>query len=98
MNAARAWAVFALLVALPCATWSAEVILNEYNAVDSNDFLNGGDSAVDEDGGRAYDIYFGRIRATAATGSSWSSWPTISTYADGIWISARTGFGMRRWT
>ncbi len=79
MSAARVLAVFVLLVALPCAAWSAEVILNEYSAVDSNDFLNGGDSAVDEDGGRAYDTYFGRIRGN---GGDWFELVVVGDHLD----------------
>ena len=41
--------------------WAADVILNEYNAVEGADFLGGGDSSADEVGGRASDSYFGRI-------------------------------------
>lgn len=41
--------------------WAADVILNEYNAVDGAAFLGGGDSSADENGGRAFDSYFGRI-------------------------------------
>ncbi len=41
---------------------AADVILNEYNAVASDSFLNGGDASSDADGGRASDSYFGRIK------------------------------------
>jgi hypothetical protein len=46
----------------------ADVILNEYNAVGGTDFLNGGTAAVDIDGGRASDIYFGRLQGN---GGDW---------------------------
>ncbi|MBN1804650.1 MAG: hypothetical protein JW837_05325 [Sedimentisphaerales bacterium] len=61
-----------IFVILNClvTTYAADVILNEYNAVGSNEFLNGGDAAADADGGRAFDSYFGRIQVTAATGSN----------------------------
>lgn len=46
----------------------AAVILNEYNAVVGSGFLNGGNAAVDNDGGRASDSYFGRIQGN---GGNW---------------------------
>ena len=47
---------------------AADIILNEYNAVDSNDFLGGGDASADANGGRSCDSYFGRVRgSTVAT-------------------------------
>ena len=55
-------AVVALVCALAGMAQGADIILNEYNAVDSNDYLNGGDSAADQDGGRASDSYFGRVQ------------------------------------
>lgn len=57
----------------------ADIILNEYNAVDSNDFLNGGDSAADRDGGRAFDSYFGRIRGN---GGDWFELVVIKDHLD----------------
>jgi hypothetical protein len=63
--------------------FGAHVILNEYNAVSSDTFLNGGDAAVDDDGGRASDIYFGRIKAN---GGDWLELVVITDHLD-----------MRRW-
>ncbi len=63
--------------------YAADVILNEYNAVGSNDFLNGGDAAVDADGGRADDSYFGRIQGN---GGDWFELVVITDHLD-----------MRRW-
>jgi hypothetical protein len=37
------------------------VILNEYNAVDSLEYINGGDASSDDDSGTASDVYFGRV-------------------------------------
>jgi hypothetical protein len=37
------------------------VILNEYNAVDGSEYLNGGDVSSDDDSGSASDGYFGRV-------------------------------------
>ena len=64
-------------------TYAAPVILNEYNAVSNTNFLNGGDSAVDEDGGRASDSYFGRIQGN---GGNWFELIVIADHLD-----------MRRW-
>ena len=44
------------------------VILNEYNAVDSANFLNGGTTGSDDDGGTASDSHFGRIEGN---GGDW---------------------------
>jgi hypothetical protein len=63
--------------------FGAPVILNEYNAVSNSNFLNGGDSAVDEDGGRASDSYFGRIQGN---GGNWFELVVIADHLD-----------MRRW-
>ena len=79
MNALRLSVIFGLLAVLSGTGWSAQIILNEYNAVDSNDFLNGGDSAVDEDGGRAGDSYFGRVRGN---GGDWFELVVITDHLD----------------
>lgn len=76
------WAV-AGFVFCSAATFGAHVILNEYNAVASDNFLNGGNAAVDDDGGRASDIYFGRIRGN---GGNWFELVVITDHLD-----------MRRW-
>jgi hypothetical protein len=72
-------------VILSCfgTTYAADIILNEYNAVGGNDFLNGGDVAVDYDGGRADDSYFGRIQGN---GGDWFELVVITDHLD-----------MRRW-
>jgi len=59
--------------------WAADIILNEYNAVDSNDFLGGGDAAMDEAGGRAFDTYFGRI---PGNGGDWFELVVIKDHLD----------------
>lgn len=64
-------------------TYASDVILNEYNAVSSTNFLNGGDAAVDADGGRASDSYFGRIQSN---GGDWFELVVITDHLD-----------MRRW-
>ena len=47
---------------------SSAVLLNEYNAVASDKFLNGGDQTTDEDGGSASDSVFGRVEGN---GGDW---------------------------
>jgi hypothetical protein len=59
--------------------WGAAIILNEYNAVDSNDFLGGGTAAADEKGGRASDSYFGRIMGN---GGDWFEMVVIKDHLD----------------
>jgi hypothetical protein len=59
--------------------WGADVILNEYNAVSNTEFLNGGDSAADESGGRASDSYFGRI---PGNGGDWFELVIIKDHLD----------------
>ena len=76
---------FMVCVMLSCfgTTYASDVILNEYNAVGGNDFLNGGEAAADEDGGRASDSYFGRIQGN---GGDWFELVVITDHLD-----------MRRW-
>ena len=61
-----------LLLLLACLAPSvapaAPLILNEYNAVASDNFLNGGIATEDEDGGTAADPHFGRVLAGARCG------------------------------
>jgi len=40
---------------------AAPLIVNEYNAVAADRFLNGGDAAFDDDGGQQADPFFGRV-------------------------------------
>src|SRR5512139_813302 len=49
-------------------TLAAPLVLNEYNAVASDRFLNGGDVSADADGGQAADPFFGRV---AGNGGDW---------------------------
>ncbi|MGF1530446.1 MAG: hypothetical protein ACFCU4_03695 [Puniceicoccaceae bacterium] len=59
---------------------TATVILNEYNAVSSGSFLNGGDSAADEDGGTASDPVFGRV---SGNGGDWFELVVVGNGAPG---------------
>ncbi len=79
MNSIKTLVVIALFCSLSGAAWGADLILNEYNAVDSNDFLNGGDSAADRDGGRAFDSYFGRV---LGNGGDWFELVVITDHLD----------------
>lgn len=63
--------------------FAADVILNEYNAVANNKFLNGGSASADADGGRASDSYFGRVQGN---GGDWFELVVITDHLD-----------MRRW-
>ncbi len=53
--------VICLILSFSGSVFSADVILNEYNAVSASEFLGGGNASSDEDGGRASDTYFGRV-------------------------------------
>jgi len=67
------------ILACSTATFAADIILNEYNAVGPTDFLNGGNAAVDQDGGRASDSYFGRIQGN---GGDWFELVVIKDHLD----------------
>jgi hypothetical protein len=67
-----------LLICSP-AIFGAAVILNEYNAVANDQFLGGGDELADLDGGRAGDIYFGRI---LGNGGNWFELVVITDHLD----------------
>jgi len=68
MGLRRTLGVVVVLLLLSGTLWAADIILNEYNAVDSASFLGGGDSSADDLGGRAFDSFFGRI---AGNGGDW---------------------------
>lgn len=55
------------------------VILNEYNAVSNDKFLNGGTLQADEDGGQAGDVFFGRI---LGNGGSWFELVVVADHVD----------------
>jgi hypothetical protein len=59
--------------------FAADVILNEYNAVDTIEFLNGGDAWMDLSGTQASDSYFGRI---AGNGGDWFELIVITDHLD----------------
>ncbi len=59
--------------------FAADVILNEYNAVGSTEFLDGGDALVDLDGRAASDSFFGRIQGN---GGDWFELMVITDHLD----------------
>ena len=79
MRLLRIVQVMAVLSVLSANLWGADIILNEYNAVGNADFLNGGDAAADEDGGRASDCYFGRVQGN---GGDWFELVVITDHLD----------------
>jgi hypothetical protein len=79
MNINRITSILIVLTLLSVNGWAADIILNEYNAVDSNDFLNGGTASADSDGGRASDSYFGRVRGN---GGDWFELVVIKDHLD----------------
>lgn len=64
----RVFLTLCLILVFAGNIFGADVILNEYNAVGGGAFLNGGNSQVDNDGGRASDSYFGRV---TSNGGDW---------------------------
>ena len=76
--AARLKAVMVMLV-LSATLQGADVILNEYNAVEGNAFLGGGDAAADGSQGRACDSYFGRVEGN---GGDWFELVVITDHLD----------------
>ena len=79
MSISRMTGILAVLALLAVNAWGADIILNEYNAVDSNDFLGGGDSSADDNGRRASDSYFGRV---AGNGGDWFELVVIKDHLD----------------
>jgi len=77
----KEWIVLTIAMAILTASpaWAAHVILNEYNAVGSSDFLNGGNADEDEDGGDASDTYFGRDEGN---GGDWFELVVITDHLD----------------
>lgn len=61
------------------STFSAPVILNEYNAVASDTYLGGGDAAADAAGGQAADSFWGRI---PGNGGDWFELVVIQDHLD----------------
>ncbi len=79
MNRKWVWGIVVVLSLLSGTLPAAEVILNEYNAVDSVSYLGGGDSAADDMGGRAADRCFGRV---PGNGGNWFELVVIKDHLD----------------
>ena len=60
--------LMALILVLPRFGSAATLHLNEFNAVSSTKFLNGGTITADDDGGLAGDVYLGRVQGN---GGDW---------------------------
>lgn len=75
----KAFLAVSLIVIFSGGVFAADVILNEYNAVDGSVFLNGGTALADVDGGRASDSYFGRVEGN---GGDWFELVVITDHLD----------------
>jgi hypothetical protein len=81
----RSFIVFILLAqAATLFAQDAPVILNEYNAVAKDGYLDSGDALKDKDGGAAADARFGRVKGN---GGNWFEL-----------VVTRDRLDMRRWT
>lgn len=79
---AKVCLVICLVLGFSGSVFSADVILNEYNAVAGNAYLGGGDAFYDLGSGgsrRASDSYFGRI---AGNGGDWFELVVITDHLD----------------
>jgi hypothetical protein len=68
-----------LVLGLTANSFGADVILNEYNAVDTTLFLGGGTVSLDDSGTRASDSYFGRV---PGNGGDWFELVVITDHLD----------------
>ena len=75
----KKFCVLCLILSFLGSAFGADVILNEYNAVSSSMFLNGGNASADSDGGRASDSYFGRVQGN---GGDWFELVVITDHLD----------------
>ncbi len=74
----RSFLLLLLACLAPVIARAAPLILNEYNAVGPEKYLNGGVATWDEDGGVAADPYFGRVLANGG------DWFELVVVADGL--------------
>ena len=68
-----------LCATLPHTAEAAPLIVNEYNAVRPDHYLNGGDALADDDGGHAADPFWGRI---AGNGGNWIELVVVADHLD----------------
>lgn len=79
MSGVKGLIICGLVLHLAGVVFCAAVLLNEYNAVDSDAFLGGGTATADENGGRASDCFFGRV---AGNGGDWFELVVITDHLD----------------
>jgi spore coat protein CotH len=60
--------LFGAFMTVPAVLRAAPLLLNEYNAVKTDQFLNGGDATTDAAGGQQADPFFGRV---SGNGGDW---------------------------
>lgn len=72
--------VFCFFLAFVCV-WGEDtvILLNEYNAVDKEIFLNGGDNGGDQNGNKSVDTHFGRIKSN---GGDWFELVVVADHLD----------------
>ena len=75
----KKFCIFFLILSFWGSAFGADIILNEYNAVSSTLFLNGGNASADSNGGRASDSYFGRVQDN---GGDWFELVVITDHLD----------------
>ncbi len=78
MNALFRLVIATLVVSLPASTLAQGLILNEYNAVASNEFLNG-NSSIGDDKSDDRDTFFGRIESN---GGNWLELVVVEDHLD----------------
>jgi hypothetical protein len=71
--------IWALMLGCAGSLFGASVILNEYNAVNTDAYLGGGTAVADESGGQAGDSYFGRV---LGNGGDWFELVVITDHLD----------------
>jgi hypothetical protein len=72
-------AICGLVLHFAASVFCASVILNEYNAVDTDGYLGGGTATADASGGRASDSLFGRA---AGNGGDWFELVVVADHLD----------------
>ena len=79
MAGIKSFLIYCLILSFTAPAFCADVILNEYNAVDSAGYLGGGTLVADSAGGRASDSYFGRV---LGNGRDWFELVVITDHLD----------------
>lgn len=79
MTGIRNLLILGLILSFTGPALSADIILNEYNAVDPGGYLGGGTLATDNSGSKASDLYFGRV---LGNGGDWFEMVVITDHLD----------------